>query len=210
MRPVFSTKTLVAADDDNICASQTPAAGALLLNGVAVTAGVAALGTQRRVLVTAVGDESTRTLTVTGTNEEGIVIRQTITGPNATTGATTLDFFTITGVTISGNAAGAIKVGTNGVGATKWVPLDQHVTPFHVSLQMLVGTGTANFTAQYTQDDVFAKGSESTVFKSTDTIAGGAVDVVGTLISPVGAVRMLINSGTDAVRFTIRQAGLGG
>lgn len=105
---------------NNICASQTPSgAGALTLNGTTVSGGVAYLPYTRRVYVTSAGNDSGRTFTITGTRNvisgPPVAVSETITGANTSTSSTSATFDTVTGVTISGAAAGAVTVGMNGL-----------------------------------------------------------------------------------------------
>lgn len=120
---------------NSICASQTPGgAGELTIDGsLATTAGVAGAGgsagavTSRvrfpvptRVYITCAGNNSGRTLTVTGTLQgvgtfgPGIVVAETVTGANANTVATSKLFSSVTSVSISGASTGAVTVGHSG------------------------------------------------------------------------------------------------
>lgn len=108
------------ASANNICTSQTPAgSGALTLDGSTVSGGVAYLPYTRRVYVTSAGDDSGRTFTIVGTRNvlsgPPVAVTETITGANASTSSTTKTFDTVTSVTISGAAAGAVTVGMNGL-----------------------------------------------------------------------------------------------
>jgi len=142
---------IAAADANGICESQTPTAGNLTLDGVLVTGGVAVLDAARRVLITCAGNESTRNFIVSGTNWQGNLISETVTGPNATTAQTTNSFKTVTSISISGNAAGAVEVGTNGVADSPWVRFDDWA-PNYITVICSVN-GTVNYTVQTTLDD---------------------------------------------------------
>jgi hypothetical protein len=214
MQPMTVTVGPIAtADANGICESQTPVAGPLTLDGVLVTGGVAVLDVQRRVLITAAGNESSRTFTVTGTNWAGNTISQTITGPNATTAATTISFKTVTSVTISGNAAGAVEVGTNGVADSPWVRFDDFA-PNYVSVACVID-GTANWTVQITLDDpndpVTPVVAGSMVFQSaTDTnLVSQAVSNRGGIQYAPTFARVVLNSGTGSVRGTFLQSSNG-
>lgn len=106
-----------------VCAAQAVGgAGALTLNGSMVnsTSGsaVAYFAQPRRVYVTNAGNDSGRTLTITGTlnTVNGVVaVSETVTGANASVVSTTKLFSTVTSVTMSGSAAGNVSVGMNGV-----------------------------------------------------------------------------------------------
>lgn len=153
MRAITATVgPLATASGNNICLSQTPAgAGALTLNGAAVTSGVAILDTARRVVVTSAANETGRTFTITGTAANGKVQSETVTGANAGAAQSVLDYKTVTSVTISGAASGAITVGTNTVASSRWLRLDEWAHA-QVSLQCDV-TGTVVYTVQQTLDN---------------------------------------------------------
>lgn len=144
---------LVVASANNICTSQTPgAAGALTLNGTTVTSGVATLDKARRVLITAAANETGHSFVLTGTDRYGIVISETLAGPNTTTVQSVLDYLTITKLTISAAATGALTVGTSGVASSAYIWLNRNALPV-VTFQTNV-TGTINYTVESTLDDL--------------------------------------------------------
>lgn len=210
-RVILPAKTLAAAVANNICLAQTPAAGgvqALNINGAAAAGGVATLDTQRQVLITSAGNDAARTFTLTGTDDNGNTISESITpGPNPTV-ASALHYKTVTKVTVDGNTAGAITVGTNGVGASVPVVLDQYVTPFSVDLSVN-DTGGANYTVQYTEDDIF--GNQSVLnWRNVPGLVAQVAGTDGLLSGPASAVRVVLNAVGGSVVLTVRQAGGGG
>lgn len=212
MRPVVvSVGPLAAPSANNICTSQTPAgAGALTLNGSLVTGGVAVLDTPRRVLFTTVSNESAKTITVTGTNWLGATISESLTGPNATTGYTVLDYATVTSITVSAAFTGAVTVGTNAVASSSWVRLD-NFAPNFTTIQCGI-SGSPNYTVQGSSDDpnsptnpvavasmVWTSCTDATLVGATTSITGGYT------YSPLW-VRVLLNSGSSSgVTATITQ-----
>ena len=156
MRPIVQTRQLAAADPNGIAEDQQlGAAGNLALDGVLVdTDGVAQLGTQRQVAFESAGNIATVVFTITGTDDSGAVISEDITGINASTVLTTLNYATVTQIAADAAFASDVEVGTTGVGASQTVPLDQYVTPFNVSLFIEI-TGTVDVTVEFTGDDVF-------------------------------------------------------
>lgn len=213
MRPVVLTKALVAASANNICLSQTPAAaGALILNGSTVTAGVATLDTQRRVLATTAGADSGKTLVLTGTDIQGNIITETLTLPSTSTVASTRDFYTITSAVVSAALAGAITVGTNTTGSTVWVPMDingAYGSP--IGIQCIV-TGTVTYTVEYTQDDPFNYvNAAPNAFSSTDTGVVGAITSKQSVFTVIPrATRLTITAGTGSVVYTVIHTSLAG
>ena len=107
--------------------------------------------TARQVTIVAAGNESAKTFVVTGTNVNGEPVSETVTGPNATTATTVSYFKTVTSVTISGNAAGALTVGMTNTATSPWVRLDDFA-PSNISIQCDV-SGSATYTVQSTLDD---------------------------------------------------------
>lgn len=210
MRPiVISFGGLAAADADGIAQSQTPGgAGNLTINGALASGGVATMDKARRVLITAAANESGRIFTVTGTDWFGNTITEAVTGPNATTGYTELDFKTVTSVAINGAATGAVQVGTSGIASSQPIPLDVHGRP-DVSLQVTV-SGTIDWTVQQTLDPMFVleTASSPTWFDHPDTnMVAETVDRQGNYAYIPTGTRILVNSGTGSGTFTVVQAG---
>jgi len=211
MQPISATVGPIdAADADGICESQTPSgAGALTLDGVLVSGGVATLDAARRVLITAVGDESGKTFVITGTSYNGQVQSETITGPNATTAQSVLDYKTVISVTISAAAANAITVGTNGVASSRWLRLDNWAFP-QVGIQCNVN-GTVNYTVQQTLDDPndptnpVAVSAVNWVNHPDISLVGATATVQGNYgYAPLYA-RVTLNSGTGSATMTLVQ-----
>lgn len=205
MMPKTVTLQLAAGDDNGVCASQTPlAGGAMTINGALSSGGVATFDVARRVLFTFAADESGRTFTVTGPNRNGTAISEEVAG-TAATAMTEQDFAGVTEVTIDDASAGAIIVGTGTVGSSKWIPVSVNLNPFSVGVGCVVG-GTVNYTVEHTYDDVQSNTANATAFSSA-TIAAKSTDFDGAYTSPVRAVRLKVNSGTDPVTMTVIQAG---
>lgn len=212
MRPlVVTVGPLATANANAICLSQTPSAGALTLNGALVSDGVATLDTARRVLITATGNESSRTFTITGTNWSGASISEVLTGPNATTAYSVLDYKTVTSITISGNAAGALTVGTNTIASSPWVRFDEWA-PSDISVQCVV-SGTVNYTVQQTLDDPnnpinpVAPASVTWVTSPDPFLVGATATVQSNYAFMPVYARILLNSGTGSVTGTFVQSG---
>lgn len=207
MLPIRITRTLTAADDNGIAeAQQLGGPGSLTLNGDLVTAGIAHLDVQRKVGIASTGNLSGVTFTVYGTDQSGNTISESLAGPNNNTVSTTLDFYTVTQVAASGAVGTDVIVGTTGVGASAPIPLDIYLDPFNVSLFADV-TGTVNYTAQFTFDNVQANAGPYTWTNHPD-LTSATADGDGTYISPVTATRIVTNSGDGSIVFTVIQAGV--
>ena len=88
------------------------------------------------------------------------------------------------------------------------LPLDYFISPFNITLSVQV-TGTVNYTVQYTFDDVqastYTPASGNWIAHPNLTTQTATLD--SNLAYPATAVRIILNSGTGSVRFTVIQAG---
>tara|TARA_R110000868_G_scaffold190815_1_gene434640 strand:+ start:1211 stop:1489 length:279 start_codon:yes stop_codon:yes gene_type:complete len=84
MRAISLTYAPSVLDADGICASQTLAgAGAALINGALASGGVATMGDQQFITIFSASDLSGLTFLATGSDRNGSVLTETITGPGA-------------------------------------------------------------------------------------------------------------------------------
>jgi hypothetical protein len=215
MDPIVLTKAIVAASANNIALTQTPVSGTpLTLSGT--TAGV--LDTQRRVLLTFGSEAANRTLVLTGTNDAGAVITETLAIPSGAgaTVASVQDFKTVTQAMPLGSGwTAAVTLGTNGVGSSPWFVPNFHITPFSMEFQATL-TGTANFSIELTETSplvpIYPLGVANaqpipTVFSPTGFTALSAT-AAATLTFPVQGWRLTINSGSGSVALAATQAGI--
>lgn len=228
-QPRYISKVLAAASTTAVSASQAPSgAGNLLINGGSASGGVATLDTQRIVLLTFGADETGHTFVVYGTSENGQTIQESVAGA-AATAVTTQNFKTVTRISISAAAAGAITVGTNGVGATDWQIVSGDLTAVSLGIGVTV-SGTVNFTLQYTYDDPSGTYPNPAVVTTTGyvnasnknqltqfptawnltALASKAVATDSTITFPITAYRLLINSGGGTAQAIVLQAGIAG
>lgn len=213
MRPITVTVgPLASASATNVrTASGVLAAGAVTLNGSLVSGGVATFDTARRVLFTTTADETTKTVTLTGTNWSGSPISETITLVNNSTVASVLDYKTLSSVVSSAALTGNLSIGTNGVASSPWVYLDPWALA-NIAIQCTV-SGTVNYTLQTTLDN--PNSSTNSVLPNAVTwVSSNDVDVVGAtatkqsnLFFVPAYVRVLLNSGSGTVTMTVNQSG---
>lgn len=211
MRPiVLPALSFVAGAVGAIAASQTPgAAGALTINGSLASSGVATTDNQRFIGITSSSNLSNRTFVLTGTDSQGRTISEELTGPNNTTVLSALNYKTVTGITISGSAAGALTVDTVSgtvTGAGQEVPVDRYLDPGYVSAAVVVA-GTLDATVQYTLDDVFAGAPGPFSWLPFNGLTGITSTASNQTTGPVSALRLLINTGTGSGQLTVVQAG---
>lgn len=211
---IYVSKSLAAASANNICTTQTPTGTtALTLNG-STAAGypvVATLDTARQVRVTCAGSDAAKTLTVYGTRDGTNQISEVISGSASSTTDSVLNFKTVTSIVPSGTFAGAVTVGTNGVGSTLWQAFDGFANPFNVAISVAV-TGTVNYTVQYTYTNLnLTTGAAPTTQPTVlDDPVLAAVTASGetNFDTPIWAARVTINSGTGSLACVFQQAGV--
>jgi hypothetical protein len=177
----------------------------------AFTLATTILDVQRRLLLTFTGNESSNTFRVVGTNAAGNTIRETLTGTNATTAQSNLDFKTITSITPVSATVGTTSAGTNGVGSSLWQIVNWNADPSDIGFGVELRSGAANYTVQYTYDDPnnLLTGLVYPTPFNHSVVAAQTTTLDGVFAFPVVAIRLLTNSGTGTLWFRMLQAGLG-
>jgi hypothetical protein len=141
---------LAAANAANIVASNTPSgAGNLTLVTSPFVADV-----PRQVLVTFGVEASNRVITITGTNQIGLPISETLTIPSggASTKATTQSFASVTAVTVFAAWSVAMSVGTNTFASSPWFVIDNARNPINIAFGF-VSTSSGGYQLEETYDD---------------------------------------------------------
>jgi hypothetical protein len=177
------------------------------------TYGTATLDTARRVLFTSAGNDSGITFAIAGTDENGQSISEAVTGANASTAATALNYATVTSIKPSAAVASTLTVGTNGV-ASRMVRLDDYASNAQAAIAVVV-SGTVNYSVQTSMDDPgwLYSGITPQAMSWIDSTDSAVVSATATKSSTLTVaplfVRLLLNSGTGTATLTIRQAYLG-
>lgn len=180
------------------------ASGAAAGNVSAGTNGlVATLDVPRRVLLTTVADETGITFTITGTDWNGNTITETIAGVNNTTAYTTLDFKTVKSIYPSAASTDAIKFGTNGIASSRPIFLDGY--SFAPTSLQVIKSGTVNFTVQQSLDNPVL-GSVTWVNHPDTALVGATGNVQGNYAYVPTVTRVLLNSGTGSITYSVLQA----
>lgn len=209
MRPIIKSRTLAAAAVGAICANQTLGIpGNLLINGTLASGGVATMAAQQQIGITSGGNIATVVFTVTGTDDQGRVISETITGVNTNTVNSVLNYRTITQIAASATIGSAITVDTIGAGASQEIPIDLYVNQINITLATEI-TGVVNYTIQSTFDDVFS-GSGPFNWASVAGLLSQTTNQNVNGTQPFRAFRILTNSGQGTVKLIVIQAGLAG
>lgn len=197
--------TPVTQSTTNILTAVTPGgAGALTLNGALTSGGVVPSQTLAYyLLLTTVVDESTKTITIVGTDADGHAQTETATAlPNATNKSSVKAFRSISSITVSAALTGNLSIGTENATASAIspaMPLD--VYSEYTNIACNVG-GTMNFTVQKCYEMLNRGETPNWVTAQ----AAGAIDVQTTIIGPVSAVRFLINSYTNTASLSANVA----
>ena len=199
---------LATASANNICLSQTTAgAASLTLNGTLVNAaGVAVLDVPRRVLVTNLGNDAGITFKLYGTDWNGTICSEVLTGTNGLTVYSLYDYATITAITTSGaTSASGVTVGTNGLASSRPISLDSYGFGT-VAMQVNV-TGAANYTIQQSLDSAYPTGYTSIVWiNSPDTnVVNSTLSQQTNYAYAPHLVRINLNSGTGSVALAVIQ-----
>ena len=205
MRPKTNSYTLAALDADGYVASAN-------VNSVAVGAGytirAAAThpgdGCSHPVTITSAGDATGTVFTITGTDAEGRTISEDITGLDTAAATSTKYYSDVTSVVRKSGATGAIAF-TVGYTALARTPIYPVNSPGTVGSLVKVNMGgTATYTAQWTNEDVFSTASDSLHFDDIQGMVAETQDSYGT--APVGATGIRISvpshtSGTLAITY---------
>lgn len=215
MRPKVVTLTGVAADDNGIVTSVTPAAGGE--QSLTLLAAAASLDPPRRLEVTTAADETARTITVTGVDRYGIPRTESFSLVDTGAALSTWEYQSISEILIDDDTTGAIIAGWNNVLYTQWIPLNRYRTPFNVSLgvQIITAGASVNYTVQHSLQDWLmkdgAKGHnalDNQVFDHENLASKTAADD-GNYAYPISAVRLKANSidASAQVQMVVQQAG---
>lgn len=161
----------IDVDRDGIAeAQQLGGSGNLTLNGVLCDVGTALrfdigdsysdgiAGVQ--IGIYSAGNISARTFTVTGLDQDGNSITESIAGPNATTTESTKYYSRITNIASDGAVASDVEVGTVDEVCTVTYPLNWR-SPNAATVAVSALTGTLAYDIDETFDDILANGTAS-------------------------------------------------
>lgn len=205
MRPITVTVgPLATPNSSGIGSAASSATSVTITNGT--------LDTPRRILFTPTGNESANTFTLVGTNASGMPQTEVLTGANATSFYSNLDFATVTSIKLANAAAASITVGTNNVASSPWVRFDDYSLS-QTSIQCTV-SGTVTYSLQQTLQDPNSPTNPVAPYSvnwlnSSDAAAVNATSTVQSSYqySPAFA-RVTITSGTGSVTATFTQFGV--
>lgn len=189
--------TLVTADADGIALSQTTAgAGNLVLAGALTSGGTyTASDAAHKIEITSSGNESAKTFTITGTDQNGKAITEVLTGPNIATVTSNKFFRTVTQIAISAATAGNVTAGTADEIATQTLLQSNIVCEFNKSNVVDI-TGTINHDIEHTYDDLFqAVPTDDNIIWFNDASHNNkSADFASSITTPVSGTRLVVNS----------------
>lgn len=111
--PIYNVSSQSWNAGTYVSASQSPGAGAILIDGTLASGGVATFTAAQRVFITSGGNDSGITFTVNGTDVGGGSINSSFAGANAGTAQTGIATFkTVTSITANSSVAGTLIAGT--------------------------------------------------------------------------------------------------
>lgn len=190
-------------DADGIAENQTTAGAAnLVLNGALCdlgTAGQFDIGDAYssgvggvKLLIDSAGDISTVVFTITGRDQDGIPITETVTGVTTTAVSTTKYYSQVTNIAASAAVGSNVFVGTvTGELATKSIGLNDHS---HNAATLVVAAlaGTCQFDIQQTFDDILVDGAATANWITVES--NKSADLTSAASNGATGVRLVFDS----------------
>ena len=163
------------------------------------------------VTLTSSGNDTARTGTVYGTDSSGWIVSQTLTLGNAGAVTTTIGFYTVTRVAVSGSIAGTISVGNAQAGTSAVIAMDINIPAIAIALGAVV-SGTVNYDVQATLDDIWSTtfNNGTATWFTHPTLVGQVASLSSNYAYPVRAIRLRQNSGSGTTTLTVVQSGITG
>lgn len=170
----------------------------------------------RRVVIASAGADSARTFVLTGTDRYGNTQSESITGvASGSSQYSVLDYLTVTSVHVDAATAGAITVGTNGVGSSEWV-VDEFLGTVWALAGGISGPAGTTYTLEETYSDPTKTGTSLVaspyqfameprgyvpplVWTHTGIVGATGNTPFDYANHPVFAHRLTVNSGTGEV-----------
>ena len=111
IQSTFITAAAIDADGISVAAAVADDAN-LVLGGALTSGGAVTFDEPRNITILSAGDDSGISFTVTGTDEQGDAVTESITGANADTATGSTFFTTISQIAAVGNPAGNVSAGS--------------------------------------------------------------------------------------------------
>ena len=208
MRSKRLSYTPVTGTTSNICASQSPGAGAatLTIDGALAVGGVIPQQTLGYIvgITVAATDLSGRTFTITGTNADNAAQTEDVAGPSSNTVYSTKYYRSISSITVTAGTDAAITVGTSNLtlcASTPTIPVDIYTNEHSLAVDV---TGTINFTVQNCFERVNDATAPTPNWISISALTSKTADTQSTVTDMVGAFRLLVNTYTNTAAFALQ------
>lgn len=197
-----------AASAVTVCASQSPGAGAIVINGSLASGGVATLAAAQLITLVSGGNDTGITFTVTGADPDGNVQTEAITGASAGT-ATGLKFFkTVTSITHTGSVATTLTSGNSIISCSPTYFPNCGIAPFTLGINMQLVSGTATFALNQVFDD-FNTYPADTLWTAHATLTALSATASGSLLYPCTGLRIRQTaSSSGVIKAKFVQAGI--
>tara|TARA_R110001592_G_scaffold6260_1_gene33698 strand:- start:212 stop:820 length:609 start_codon:yes stop_codon:yes gene_type:complete len=111
IQSTFITAAAIDADGISVAAAVGNNAN-LVLGGALTSGGAVTFDEPRNITILSAGNDSSKSFTVTGTDEQGDAVTESITGANAGTATGSTFFTTISQIAAVGNPAGNVSAGS--------------------------------------------------------------------------------------------------
>jgi len=201
------TYVLAASAATGISAAASVLSGvSMLITGSLATGGVATLdsgGAARRVIITSAADDHLITFTIKGTDRYGRPQSEVVQGANTPTVVQSVkDYQTVTSIVPSGNTAGNVSAGTDGVGSSAPMIADWVPNGNLIACSTLVGATAVNYTIQEALDDLspaWDLTANNPNWANDPNFTSQTNSLAGQLAGPFTMIRILINSGTGSI-----------
>jgi hypothetical protein len=192
--PMALTTSPAAAT--SVGASHSPGAGAILIDGTLAAAGVATLAAAQLITLVSGGNDLGITFTITGTDSDGRVQTENVTGASAGTATSTKYFQTVTGVAHTGSVAGTLSVGNTIDAVSNTIRPNLSAALVSIGIGVRLVSGTATYKVQHSYQD----GSLSHPTVWFDNAAGAkSASSEATYSTPVSTIRILLSASASAV-----------
>jgi hypothetical protein len=195
----------IDVDDDGVVVAETlGAAGNFTIGGALASGGTVTFDYPRQLIQTAVGNESARTFTITGTDEDGVAQTLAMAGVNATTAETAQYWSAVTQIASDDATANDVKFGTVDEIQTKTYPLNFY-SDDAATISVDV-TGTIDLTVQETFDSVLDLSSPAVnaTWADISALADKTADTTSTATKNATAVRITVNSYSSGAELQAR------
>lgn len=194
-----------AASATSVGASQSPGAGAILINGTLASGGVATLGAAALITLVSGGNDTGITFTVTGTDSDGRTQTESIAGASTATKTLTKYFKTVSSVTHTGSVAGTLSIGNTIDAVSNTIRPNLDTSPIAIGIGVTLVSGTATYKVQHSYQD--GRTSHPTLW--FDNAAGAkTASSEATYSAPVAVIRLLTSaSGSGVLSAAVVQGG---